>query len=558
MASYPQWLENRIACRASTYPIVDTSVFFSVLTTVYERSDANFLAEAGRSILSQSYPAFEWIVLAHGPTSSEVDEVLSELAADPRCRVLRLENNLGIIGGMRHCLLAATGDYLVPVDADDILSLDALQVLQHSIGRFHQPAFLYSDEDHWVDGVPSTPYLRSSWDPILALSNSYIWHLTAIHRPTGLELELYTDAGANWCHDWDTVLRLAAAGKRIVHVPEVLYHWRQHAASHTNRPDPDSGSLRSQRHVLERWIASHPNPELFSVEEFPVYRGAVEYWIARRPVCPPSMILIAYGSSKPLLLQAAHSAIRHGMGSICEVHLAGIEKLEPGERTRIADLAGGGLTRIQVWPDAAPNDIASALEESTATAIAVVSDNVTVESGWIWEADRLFRLHPEVAFVAARILDSQRVCLSAGEVFGYHGISGSPDSGRAENDPGPFAIALKPRSVSAPHPWFFVARLTAFLGGLQSVPPEAKWSTLGTWLGGVSAERGELVAFSPRINAVRQTSGPICRPFSAAESRLFAHRFVRHIPDFRIYSKWYSWSPGASYEIQKKRISYIP
>jgi len=558
MVSYEQWLEHRIARRASEYPILNPRVSFSLLTSVYAKSNANFLAELGRSILNQSYSAFEWIILAHGPTSSTVDEVLAAVGSDSRCRVLRLENNLGIIGGMRHCLSAAAGDYMLPVDADDILTADALQIMQHSISRLNRPTLVFSDEDHWLDGQPSIPYLRPNWDPVLALSSSYIWHLTAIDRSTALELGVYTDPGANWCHDWDTVLRLAAASKRIVHVPEVLYHWRQHAVSSTNRPDPESGSLCSQRHVLDRWVKSHANPELFSVEEFPIYRGAIEYWIARRPICPPSIILIAYGKSQPLLLQTVYSALRHGVGSVSEVHLVGIEKIETGERTRIADLAGGSLTQIQVWPVAAPGDIASALQKSAATAVAVVSEDVLVDWGWVWEADRMFRLHPEVALVAARILDEHRVTLSAGEVFGFNGISGSPDSGRGENEAGPFAIALKPRCVSAPHPWFFIARCSAFLEGCRGVPAEVGWSTLGTWLGGVSADRGELVAFSPVINAVRQTCGPICRPFSAAESHLFAHRFIRYIPDFRTYSKWYSWSPVATYAIQTKRVASLP
>jgi glycosyltransferase involved in cell wall biosynthesis len=553
MISYPQWLEGRIARRISEYPILDPSVSFSVLTTVYEGSEANFLTEAGHSILNQSYPAFEWIVLAHGPVTSQVEDVLNGIGSHPRCNVLRLESNLGIIGGMQHCLSVAAGDYLIPVDADDILGADALQVMAHFVSRLNRPALVYSDEDHWVNGVPSLPYLRPSWDPVLALSSSYIWHLTAIARPLALELGVYTDAGANWCHDWDTVLRFAAAGKRIAHVPEVLYHWRQHAASNTNRPDPNFGSLRSQRHVLERWVKSHPTPELFSVEEFPIHRGAIEYWIARRPVCPPSLVLIAYGHTKPLLLEAVYSALRHGIGSVSEVHLVGIEGLGAGERTRIADLAGGGSTRIQVWPEGTPSDIAMALQESTAAAIAVMSDDVTVDPGWVWEADRLLRLHPEVALVAARILDRQRVTLSGGEVFGFNGISGSPDAGRSENDAGHFAIALKPRCVSAPHPWFFVARRSAFLEGLRGVPAETAWSTLGIWLGGLSAERGELVAYSPLINAVRQTSRPVSRLFSSAESRLFARRFIRFIPDFRRYSKWYSWSPGASYSVQTMR-----
>jgi glycosyltransferase involved in cell wall biosynthesis len=554
MLVYPQWLERRIAVRSAEYPTRDTSFSFSLLTTVYERSDAVFLSEAARSIFTQSYQAFEWILLAQGAVSPSVESVLAEIETHPQCRVLRHERNLGIIPGLQRCLSTATGDYLIPFDADDLLTSDALQIMAHSISRHKRPALVYSDEDRLVEGNLCTPYLRPDWDPVLALSSSYIWHLCAIDRAAALELGVYSDAGANWCHDWDTVLRFAATGKRIVHVPEVLYHWRQHAASSTNRPDPESGSLHSQRHVLERWVDTHPDPELFSVEKFPIDRDAAAYWIARRNVSPPALALLAYGGNPSLLMNTVCSVLGSASGAVSEIHLVGIPDLPVDMRGSVARLTGSSSTRIIVWPQARPYDLLLALSNSHVTAVAVVSQNVTVKDDWVWEADRLLRLHPKLALIAARILDDSGVVLSAGQIFGFGGISGSPDAGRSETEPGPYGIALKPRSVSAPHPWFFVARRANLVEGLRALPAQANWPALGTWLGGVFAETGGIVAFSPTLNAFRQTSEPIDALVEAAEARAFAHRFIRFIPDFRGYSKWYCWTPSETYKVRSAGI----
>ena len=550
MLVYPQWLERRIAARSAEYPIRDASFSFSLLTTVYEKSDAGFLSEAARSAFTQSYQAFEWILLVQGAVSAAVESVLTQIETHRQCRVLRHERNLGIILGLQQCLRTATGDYLIPFDADDLMTSDALQIMAYSICRHKRPALIYSDEDRLVDGILCTPYLRPDWDPILALSSSYIWHLCAIDRAAALELGVYTDARANWCHDWDTVLRFAAAGKRIVHVPEVLYHWRQHAASSTNRPDPESASLHSQRHVLERWVDTHPNPELFSVEKFPIDRDAPGYWIARRAVSPPALALLGYGGNPSLLMNSVCSALRSASGAVSEIHLVGIPDVPVEMRASVERLTGSSLTRIVVWPQAKPYDLLFALSNSHATAIAVVSQNVTVKDGWVWEADRLLRLHPELALIAARILDDSGVVLSAGQVFGFGGIAGSPDAGRSETEPGPYGLALKPHCVSAPHPWFFVARRTNLVEGLRALPVQANWPALGTWLGGVFAETGRNIGFSPNLNAVRQTSEPIDALVEAAEARAFAHRFIRFIPDFRGYSKSYSWTSGETYTVR--------
>lgn len=541
MLNYPQWLERRIAGRAAEYPTAGSSILFSLLTTVYEKSDPSFLAAAARSIFDQSYRSFEWIILAQGPTPPDIDKTLAEIASYPQCRLLRHEHNLGIVPGLRRCLETATGDYLIPVDADDLLTPDALHVMAHSIWRHNRPALVYSDEDLLIDGIPSTPFMRPDWDPVLGLSSSYIWHLCAIDRAAALKIGIYTDVESNWCHDWDTVTRVAAASRRIVHVPEVLYHWRQHAASTTNRTNPDSASLRSQRHVLERWVQSRADPELFTVEKLPIEPGAPGYWLGRRPVSPPVLGLLAFGGNPSLLLNSISSAVDSAADAVAEIHVVGIPDLPGQLSARVRELSGAKSTRIIVWPQAKPYDLLLSLSNSRVTYLAVVSQHVTLEAGWIWEADRLLRLHPEAAIAAARILDESGRVLSAGEAFGFGGISGSPDAGRSKSDPGPYGIALKPRSVSAPHPWFFVARRTDLVDALRKLPAEANWGVLGTWLGGIFAESGQLVAFSPYLNAVRQTCEPIHATIPSIEASAFTHRFIRFIPDFRGYSKWYNW-----------------
>jgi len=550
MLTYSQWLDRRIVVRSAEYPIRDASSSFSLLTAVYERSDAEFLSEAAASIFKQSYPSFEWILLAQGAISSAVENVLAGIESHPQCHVLRNERNLGIIWGLQHCLTTATSDYVVPFDADDLLTPDALQILAYSISRHKRPALVYSDEDRLVDGIPSMPYLRPDWDPVLALSSSYIWHLCAIDRAAALESGVYTDPEANWCHDWDTVLRLAAAGRRIVHVPEVLYHWRQHPASSTNRPEPESASLMSQRHVLQRWVDTHQNPDLFNVERSAIDSGAAAYGIARRPVSSPVLAMLGYGGNPALLTDSICSALQFASGTVSEIHLIGIPDVPVDIRARVARLTGSASTRIVVWPQAKPVDLLLALSNSPVMAVAVISQNVTVKEDWIWKPDRLLRLHPELALVGARILDDSGLVLSAGQVFGFGGIAGSPDAGRLETEPGPYGIALKPRCVSAPHPWFFVARRTDMVEAFRTLPVQANWPALGTWLGGVFAETGRRIAFSPHLNAVRKTSEPIDALTPAAESRAFAHRFIRFIPDFRSYSKWYGWTRSETYHVR--------
>ena len=285
MRGFSDWLQrsrNNRALEDSGLPTI------SVLTCVYEGTSAPYFEEAWQSLRSQAYSGMQWLVLAQGLISAELESKLEDVAREAWVQVLRLPDNRGIIRGLRHCLDNATGEYVMVLDADDLLAPEALRILGRYALRHGRPSLLYSDEDHYVNGQSAAPYIRPDWDPVLALSTSYIWHICAMRRERALELGVYGDIEAEWCQDWDSVLRFLQADDRIVHIPEILYHWRAHEASSTNRANPESASLNSQRYVLNRFIQTKLDPELFAVQEFPIFRGATEYWLCRlrhRPGC---------------------------------------------------------------------------------------------------------------------------------------------------------------------------------------------------------------------------------------------------------------------------------
>ena len=72
---------------------------------------------------------FEWYVLDNGTTRVDTRAFLSKLAKEPYVRLERVEANLGIIGGMRHCRDRATGRYILPLDSDDYLFPDCVRTL---------------------------------------------------------------------------------------------------------------------------------------------------------------------------------------------------------------------------------------------------------------------------------------------------------------------------------------------------------------------------------------------------------------------------------------------
>jgi glycosyltransferase involved in cell wall biosynthesis len=78
-----------------------------------------FLHEAVESVLSQSYPTFEFIIIDDGSTDSSPSILASYSARDSRVRVHRKENS-GIVDSLNFGCRLAQGQYIARMDADDV------------------------------------------------------------------------------------------------------------------------------------------------------------------------------------------------------------------------------------------------------------------------------------------------------------------------------------------------------------------------------------------------------------------------------------------------------
>jgi glycosyltransferase involved in cell wall biosynthesis len=351
---YAAWLEHEVRERAARYQATQ-NVTLSIVTPVYQGSDFAMLDELAKAIAAQSLPAHEWLLIVNGPMKPAVLETIKDKAERAwNARVIVEPRQIGIVPALRLGLEAASGEYVIPVDGDDLITKDALQILECHIKHAEHPALLYSDEDLLAQGVPAHPYLRGRFDPVLSLENSTIWHLCAMRREVALAAGVYSDEAANWCQDWDSVSRIYSAGLKISHIPEVLYHWRQHAGSTTNNETGDARSLDSVRFVLERHISASATPERFEVAEWPESRGAKELYIARVNADLPPFVWIGdlpmardvaddailIFSGNDIVIDAAHAFVETARLLELHPHLGAVGGLVTGANGLVVDGCG--------------------------------------------------------------------------------------------------------------------------------------------------------------------------------------------------------------------------
>jgi glycosyltransferase involved in cell wall biosynthesis len=463
---YPDRQAAELMARLVTTDVPAAHCRLSLLTTLYSRSPGRLFRETAASVMAQTVRDFEWIILAKGQVSDEIRTIMAELEADPRVRC-HTADDIGIIDGMRTCLERATGDFVVPVDGDDVLTVDALQQLCAAIAAPDGPSFVFSDEDMLGDTGLCEPNRRARFDPILNAEDSYVWHLCAFRRERALELGVYTDGRAEFCHDWDTVTRFARAGETIGHAPAVIYHWRVHTASSSNSGVVNTGSLNSVKHMLEQTIARQAKPHLYDIGPCPVHRGFEQFAIrrVRREPLPVCLLLL----------------------------------VPPGAEAR--DPRDGPIGELlTVTTPMCDDDMAASVEGVRSDFILMFDarDSLRDDAG-VWEAMRMFEMYPDIGAVSGRVLDQDGMvidcCLSeTGSIAGHLGWIGM-----RRTDPGPFARALKPQTaVSLPANFFFCRKDV-----LRQAFERTGGATIGDRVAAACRSRGLRLGYSPAIEAWR-------------------------------------------------------
>jgi len=224
---------------------------FSILTPLYN-TPKKLLREMIESVLKQTYVKWE-LCLVDGGSKNCVGVICDEYAqSDSRIHYRRLDRKLDISEISNECASMSSGDFLVMLDQDGLLSSNALYENAKAI-LATQADVLYSDEDHITqEGMHVSPFFKPDWSPDLLYCQMYVRHLMVFRR------ELFFEIGGfrsqfNGSQDYDLMLRLTEKTERICHIPKVLYSWRESE----NSTDSPAGTKQNAYEAGKRALDEH-------------------------------------------------------------------------------------------------------------------------------------------------------------------------------------------------------------------------------------------------------------------------------------------------------------
>jgi GT2 family glycosyltransferase len=226
----------------------------SLLVPVHN-TPADFLDEMFASVAAQTYDNWEMCVVDGGSDRAETIETVQRWESqEPRIHVQRLAVNLGISENTNRALEAATGDLVACVDHDDLLAPFALYEVARAAAKVPEADIFYSDEDRFsVEGKRHAPFFKPEWSPALLCSSMYIGHLTAYRRSLVDQIGIFRKE-FDLSQDYDFALRATERARAIHHIPQVLYHWREHPESGSagGKPDARKTNLAALADAMKR------------------------------------------------------------------------------------------------------------------------------------------------------------------------------------------------------------------------------------------------------------------------------------------------------------------
>jgi GT2 family glycosyltransferase len=558
LAVAPNRLDGLLPTDGSPPPLV------SIVCPVHKPRLRDFEA-AVHSVLRQTYANWELIIVDDASDSSELTERIGAFARqDTRIKAMTLSENRGISGATNAAIACAHGDYVALFDHDDLLADRAIEFMLAAALRTGAQ-MLYSDEDKIDDdGVFSEVNLKPDWSYRLLLSVNYVCHLLVVER-TQLDRVGPFRSECDGAQDHDLIIRLSEMipHHRIVHVPEILYHWRKSpastAASGASKSYTVAAGVRAIQDHLDRkgltgrahsprgitcfeidWQIAREPPITIIIpyrEHIGMTRACVESVWANTDYSNYRMILVDNWSTSDEALAFAAEMNRHDRVTVMRVEA-------PFNYSRLNNLA---------------------VSASDGELLLFMNNDVFVSTqSWLRAMVGEMLADPRVAIVGNKLVYPGGLVQHGGVILGVGGVADHAHKGLPSEDPGYVVRAICAQDMSAVTAACMLCRRAAFdaVGGFDEQDLQVAFNDVDLCL--KVGQAGYRVIWTPGSMAEHRESlsrGDDMRPDQQArffhENEIMTNRWGSVLADDRFYHRAFSRLSGVFVDLGPASVATV-
>ena len=223
----------------------------SVIVTCYKR--VNYLAEALRSVLAQSYDDYE-ILVADDSGTAAAREIVAVFGQPERIRYLAHDSTLGVTSSIVRTIKQARGEFIAILNDDDSWEPRLLEKLVTALEA--DPRRVLATADHWLMDANSNiiDELSELWSvnfgrselqegvisnpALFVVSGGPAVNITSVFRKEAVDWSLLVPK-IGGAYDYWIACLLATTRRPIYYTPERLGRWRIHGSMETARRSHD-------------------------------------------------------------------------------------------------------------------------------------------------------------------------------------------------------------------------------------------------------------------------------------------------------------------------------
>lgn len=205
---------------------------YTVSMSVYAGEKPEYLRRSLDSMLRQTHPCRELVLVCDGRLTDELDAVIDEYSEKfgGRLHPIRMKHPIGVGACANMAIDAASTEYIVKMDSDDISDPHRCEVQLRYMARHPEldmcGAFIeeFDSETGEKIAVKRTPVKNHDIHVYARRRNPFNNQTLVYRKSTARRLGGYSSVKR--CEDYEFVVRMLAAGAIGVNIPRVLVHYR--------------------------------------------------------------------------------------------------------------------------------------------------------------------------------------------------------------------------------------------------------------------------------------------------------------------------------------------
>ena len=239
----------------------------SVIIPVYNAEE--FLDETINSVLNQTFKNFEFIIVNDTSKDDSSEIIKKYTKKDKRIIVLNNPKNLGCVNTRNRGLRLAKGRYIAVLDADDVCLPNRFET-QFNYLENHPEIFMVGGSAIIIDEKGNKLGVFSKYDNFRKIAErlektNCMLHPSIMHRNTQ---EFFYREKFSISDDYDFILNVLSAGKKITNLSELLIKYRVNQNSATFiKKNPDYFFHKAKEFYIQRMKTGKDDYENLKIPE---------------------------------------------------------------------------------------------------------------------------------------------------------------------------------------------------------------------------------------------------------------------------------------------------